>query len=116
MEGTGIQSFVAFHAQIPRFAKTGITPWRTALKGTALSKVPRFATSEITPWQSALKFRILAVVIRGTNIFFLAIRILNTTVCHNPWYTIERGLPQRSEIQYPPFYIDRPHVRGAVSF
>jgi hypothetical protein len=36
MEGTGIQSFVAFRAQIPRFAKTGITPWQTALKGTAL--------------------------------------------------------------------------------
>jgi hypothetical protein len=93
MEGTGIQSFVAFRAQIPRFAKTGITPWQTALK-----------------------FRILAVAIRGTNIFFLAIRGLNTTVCHNPQYTFERGLPQQSEIQYPPFYIDRPPVPGAVSF
>jgi hypothetical protein len=93
MAGTGIQSFVAFRVQIPRFATTGITPW-----------------------QSALKFRLLAVAIRGTNIFLLAIRGLNTANCHNPRYTFERGLPQQSEIQYPPFYIDSPPVRGAVSF
>jgi hypothetical protein len=37
MAGTGIQSFVAFRAQIPWFAKTGITPWQTALKGTVVS-------------------------------------------------------------------------------
>jgi hypothetical protein len=36
MEGNGIQLFVAFHAQILRFAKTGITSWQTALKGTAV--------------------------------------------------------------------------------
>jgi hypothetical protein len=36
MEGTEIQSFVAFRALIPRFAKTGITPWQTAAKGTAV--------------------------------------------------------------------------------
>jgi hypothetical protein len=58
----------------------------------------------------------LAVAIHGTNIFFLAIRGLNTVVCHNPQYTFEPGLPQLSEIQYPPFFIDRPPVRGAVSF
>jgi hypothetical protein len=34
------------------------------------------------------------------------------------WQTAvcERGLPQKSEIQYQPFYIDSPHVRGDVSF
>jgi hypothetical protein len=36
MEGTGIQSFVAFRAQKPLFAKTGITPWQSALKGTTV--------------------------------------------------------------------------------
>jgi hypothetical protein len=29
---------------------------------------------------------------------------------------LERGLPQQSEIQYQPFYIDSPLVHGAVSF
>jgi hypothetical protein len=89
MEGTGIQSFLAFFAQIQRFAKTGITPWQTALKGTAVCHNRN----------SALKFRILAVAICGTNIFFSAIRGLNTVICHNPRYTFERGLPQQSEIQ-----------------
>jgi hypothetical protein len=91
MAGTGIQLFVAFRAQIPRFS-----------------------TTEITPWQSALKFRILAVAIRGTNIFFLAIRGINTAVCHNPRYTFERGLPQQSEIQYPRLYKCKTYTRRIV--
>jgi hypothetical protein len=85
MAGTGIQLFVAFRAQIPRF-----------------------------PWQSALKFRILAVAIRDTNIFFLAIRGINTAVCHNPRYTFERGLPQQSEIQYPRLYKCKTYTRRIV--
>jgi hypothetical protein len=87
MAGAGIRSFAKFRGQIPRFAKAGITPWQTALK-----------------------FRILAVAIRGTNNFFLAIRGLNTAVCHNPLYTFERGTWQKTEFQLPPFYIESPPV------
>jgi hypothetical protein len=103
MAGTGFQSFVANRAQIPRFATTGIPPW-----------------------QSALKFRLLTVAIRGTNIFVVAIRVtifffvairgLNTATYHCTRYTFDRGLSQQSEIQYQPFYIDSPPVRGVVSF
>jgi hypothetical protein len=40
--------------------------------------------SGITPWQSALQFKLLTVAIHSTIIFFVAIRGLNTTVCHVP--------------------------------
>jgi hypothetical protein len=103
--------------------------WQTALQTAnckLLSNVLRFATKETTPWQSALKFRLLTMAIRNIIIFFMAIRSmiiffvairgLNTMVCYGPRYTFERGLPQHSEIQYQPFYIDSPPVHGAASY
>jgi hypothetical protein len=70
MEGTGngFHCVLANRAQIPRFAKTGITPWQTALK-----------------------FGLLTVAICGMNIFLLAIRGQITEVCHDPRYTFEKS-------------------------
>jgi hypothetical protein len=62
--GTGFHSVLANRAQIPRFAKT-----------------------VITPWQTALKFRFLTVAICGMNIFLFQI----TAVCHDPRYTFEKS-------------------------
>jgi hypothetical protein len=54
------------------------------------------------------------MAIRGTIVFFMAIRSLNTAVCRGQRYTFEQGLPQQNEIQYQPFYINSPPVRGAL--
>jgi hypothetical protein len=40
MVGTGIHSLANLCAPIPRFARTGIAPWQTALKGTADCQAP----------------------------------------------------------------------------
>jgi hypothetical protein len=64
----------------------------------------------------ALKFRRMTVAIRGAIIFSVTIRGLITAVCHGQRYTFERFLPQQNEIQFQPFYIGSPLVRGALSF
>jgi hypothetical protein len=66
--GTRFQSVVTNRAPIPQFATTGIPISKL------LSNELRFATTATTPWQSALKYRLMNVAIRGTIIFFVAIR------------------------------------------
>jgi hypothetical protein len=46
MAGTGIRSFAKLRGQMPRIATTGIAPWHTALKRTAVSQVPSSVCQE----------------------------------------------------------------------
>jgi hypothetical protein len=38
------------------------------------ASIPRFAPTGITPWKSAFKFRLLSVATRGTILFYVTIR------------------------------------------
>jgi hypothetical protein len=58
---------------------------------------------------------IFFVAIRGTIIFFVAIRgeiIFFVAICG---FTFELGLPQQSEIEYQPFFLDSPPFRGTMA-
>jgi hypothetical protein len=84
MVGTEFHSVLAYRAQIPRFAKSGITPWQTALKGmnifllairgqnTAVCHDPRYTFERGLPQQSEIQypsFYIDSPPVRGAQSF-----------------------------------------------
>jgi hypothetical protein len=82
MAGAGFHCIANYRAPIPRFATIRITAWQSALKCTAdcqplLSGLLRTLKGSSGPWHSALKF-----AIRGTAIFFMAIRLEYTAICY----------------------------------
>jgi hypothetical protein len=81
----------------PRFATSGITPLANR------SQMYRCLTNKNNPLAIRSQILFLTVAISGKVIIFVAIRSLNTVVCHEPRYTFDCGLPQQSEIQYQPF-------------
>jgi hypothetical protein len=97
-------TLVVIHALIPWFATTGIIPWQTALKWTAVCH------NKTNPL-------LLTVAIRATisSSWLSAVRLF---LLGYPQYryTFEYGFPLQSEIQYQPIYIDSPPVCGLVYF
>jgi hypothetical protein len=120
MAGTGFHSFVVNCAPILQFSTTGMTPWQTTLKSTA---VWHYRNNPLAICSQILR---LTLAIRGTIIFFVAIRItiiFFMTICgQNNCYAmvsithLTAVFSNLSEIQYQLFDIDSPPVRGALSF
>jgi hypothetical protein len=53
MAGTGIHLLAKLRSQIPQFATTGITPWKTTLKCTADCQAPSSGRKEyMWPYQA----------------------------------------------------------------